>query len=257
MNLEGFCKEYQLGNVKEVEKITGGLLHKMWKVQTEQGLYAIKILNPEIMTREDAYNNFTKSEEISSLAQENGIQVSNAIRLKENYLNKFEELYYMVFPYIDGKPLSDEEITIEHCRKIAQVLAKIHALDTSKVKLEKKIEKYQRLYPWDQYIENKNFIKMPYKDLYLENYKKYNSILKRANERFNESNKIQTLCHRDMDQKNVLWDGETPIIIDWESAGLMNPYRELVEVALSWSGFLSNSFDEKKIQNHNRRIYKI
>ena len=45
------------------------------------------------------------------------------------------------------------------------------------------------------------------------------------------------VSHRDMDQKNVIWQDErTPRLIDWEAAGLVNPTMELVSVALDWSG---------------------
>ena len=102
------------------------------------------------------------------------------------------------------------------------------------------------MYDWESYITNPNFDDMSYKEEYLRNYKKYNSLLKRANERFNKSNIEASICHNDMDPKNVMWDGVNPIIIDWESAGLSNPYRELLEDALCWSGFLSDNFNEEK-----------
>ena len=43
------------------------------------------------------------------------------------------------------------------------------------------------------------------------------------------------LSHRDLDPKNVLWDGISPYVIDWESAGEINPAAELLETLLSWS----------------------
>jgi aminoglycoside phosphotransferase len=49
-----------------------------------------------------------------------------------------------------------------------------------------------------------------------------------------------------MDPKNVMWNNDNPIIIDWECAGVANPERELLEDALCWSGFLSNNFSEEK-----------
>lgn len=49
----------------------------------------------------------------------------------------------------------------------------------------------------------------------------------------------QVVSHRDLDQKNVLWrDDQTPYVIDWEAAGLINPTLELVGAALSWSGLV-------------------
>lgn len=246
MVIDEFCKFYDLGEVLSTEKILGGRMHKMFKVKTTKDAYAIKVLNEEVMKREEAYHNFVQSEKIANLAKKSGIPACCSLSIRGNFIHQFGDNYYMVFEYIDGKTLSDQEITVDHCKKIGKLLAKIHQLEYSNLDLEENFQEYSRLYPWEEYIKNENFRSMGYRELFLKNYKKYNSLLKRANERYNESNKTMAVCHRDLDPKNVLWKGENPVIIDWESAGLMNPYRELIEVALSWSGFLSNHFDEQK-----------
>ena len=68
-----------------------------------------------------------------------------------------------------------------------------------------------------------------------------------------------------MDPKNVMWSQNNPIIIDWECAGVANPERELLEVALCWSGFLSNNFSEEKFiaifkeysKYRNKSLFKL
>ena len=248
MNIEKFCNIYNLGKVININKISGGLMHKMFKVETDKGIYCIKVLNLEVMSRNDAYNNFVISESVSNLAKKNGIPVSSALNIKGNYLTKLDNTYYMVFDFVDGKVLKDEEITVSHCKKIGSILAHIHSLDYKEIGLEPNIIKYKKLYDWEYFINNPNFNKMSYsyKDIYLDNYKKYNSILKRANQRYNQSNINQTICHSDMDPKNVMWNNNNPIVIDWECAGIANPERELLEDALCWSGFLSNDFNKDK-----------
>ena len=248
MNIEKFCKEYNFGEVLSITKISGGLMHKMFKVDTTKDIYCFKVLNPEVMSRKEAYGNFVVSELVSNLAKKNGIPVSSALDINGNYLTKLDDMYYMIFDYVEGKTLKDDEITIEHCMKIGNILAHIHLLDFKEIGLESNIQEYKKLYDWESYINNPNFNKMSYKDLYLNNYKKYNSLLKRANERFNESNLNQAICHNDMDPKNVMWNNNNPIIIDWECAGIASPERELLEVALCWSGFLSNNFNEEKFK---------
>lgn len=57
MNIEKFCEKY-LGNVLSITRLYGGLMHKMFKVETDKGVYCVKVLNPEVMARNDAYNNF-------------------------------------------------------------------------------------------------------------------------------------------------------------------------------------------------------
>ena len=95
MKINEFCEKNNLGEVINITKLTGGLMHKMFKVETDKGIYAIKILNPEVMSREEAYNNFVVSETIANLAKNNGIQVSSALSIDDNYLNKFDDMYYL------------------------------------------------------------------------------------------------------------------------------------------------------------------
>lgn len=247
MNIEKFCTKYNLGKVLSITKLYGGLMHKMFKVETSNGIYCIKVLNKEVMSRSDAYDNFIVSENISNLANRSGIPVSSALSIDGNYLIKLDDNYYMVFDYVDGKILSDEEITINHCKKIGNILGKLHLLDYKEIGLESNIVEYKKIYDWKKYIDNSNFNNMEYKELYLTNYKKYNSLIKRIIECFNRSNINQTICHMDMDPKNVMWNNNNnPIIIDWECATIANPERELLETALCWSGFLSNNFNKEK-----------
>ena len=61
MNIEKFCEINNLGTVKNITKLTGGLMHKMFRVETNKGIYAIKVLNKEVIARKEAYNNFVIS----------------------------------------------------------------------------------------------------------------------------------------------------------------------------------------------------
>jgi thiamine kinase-like enzyme len=55
----------------------------------------------------------------------------------------------------------------------------------------------------------------------------------------------QVFSHRDLDMKNVIWDSENnPLIIDWESAGLINPLVDLIRLALDWSGEANGKADK-------------
>ena len=69
MNIEKFCEKYNFGNILNISKLSGGLMHKMFKVETDKGIYCVKVLNPEVMARDTAYNNFVVSESVSNLAK--------------------------------------------------------------------------------------------------------------------------------------------------------------------------------------------
>lgn len=53
----------------------------MWKVTTSSGVFAIKILNPEIMSRPEAYGNFVFSEKIANQAKDAGIPALPAVKI--------------------------------------------------------------------------------------------------------------------------------------------------------------------------------
>lgn len=57
LQFEKLCDILQLGKIVDRPEImTGGLLHRMYAIKTTQGKYAIKALNPSIISIEN--NNF-------------------------------------------------------------------------------------------------------------------------------------------------------------------------------------------------------
>lgn len=46
----------------------------------------------------------------------------------------------------------------------------------------------------------------------------------------------QVIGHGDLDRKNVMWTADgLPVLIDWESAGFVNPAYDLLETAWYWA----------------------
>ena len=45
MNIAGFCTHYNLGKVLSITKLTGGLMHQMYKVETSNNIYARRFIN--------------------------------------------------------------------------------------------------------------------------------------------------------------------------------------------------------------------
>lgn len=69
LQFKKLCDILQLGEIVGGPKvITGGLLHKMYAIETTQGKYAIKALNPSIMLRPVAMQNYINSEQIANIA---------------------------------------------------------------------------------------------------------------------------------------------------------------------------------------------
>ncbi len=228
-------------------QVTGGLLHRMYRVNTDKGSYAVKILNPEIMKRPAALQNTVNSEKIAAGFQ-SIISVVAALEIGGKQIHQWNGTYYMIFDWVEGASVYPPGITPENCSAIGAVLGKIHSkkLDVEGVTPE---EGGAIMFAWDKYGESLQGYESEDWAFHLQealsDIKVWNQAACDAQEVLT---KTMVISHRDLDPKNVMWNGNTPWIIDWEAAGYVNPYQELLEVLNYWAddgmgGLLKEQFD--------------
>lgn len=222
--------------LEEPVMITGGLLHKMFRVSTSDGLFAVKLLNPEIMKRPDALSNTVHSEKIAK-AFDGLIPAVVSLEIDGKQVHKLGDEYYMVYPWVDGSSVFSGEITTYHCETIGSILGKMHHQDL-KVEYVKPEKDSFEMFAWDAYLKRVNDLKNSDKK-WVSAYKKSIEDIKSWNQRACDSasylSKQTVISHRDLDPKNVMWNGDKPYIIDWEAAGYVNPYQEFLEVINYWT----------------------
>lgn len=231
---ERLVSELGLGTIiKPICRISGGLTHKSYSLTTNTGKYFIKLLNPNIMKRKEALSNFKRTEIIEEVLNSNGIDAIYSLKFNDRKMQIIDSQYFYIFKFYNGKTLNHNEINIKHCEKISNVLSKIHNID---LRQEKTIyeEKYIN---WDYYIslaKDKNSI------IYEMIYDKKDILYDFINNRnllINKLPNISSICHNDLDPKNVMWIDSNFKIIDLECLDYSNPYVELFSLALSWAGF--------------------
>lgn len=225
----------ELGTVaKEPEQVTGGLLHKMYRVCTKKGTYAVKVLNPEIMKRPTALRNTVHSERIAGAFQTR-IPVVAALEFHGKQIQEWNGAYYMVFDWQEGISVFPPAITSEHCRAIGDILGKMHSAN---LEIEGVIPEQEgtMLFPWDKY---KDLLQEQEQEAWVKRYLEALSDIRIWNRMAYDAqetlDKTLVLSHRDLDPKNVMWNDGQPWIIDWEAAGYVNPYQELLEVLNYWA----------------------
>ena len=246
-NIAKLVAESKIGtSIKEITKVSGGLSHRMYKVVTNKGIYAIKELNPGVMKRKDAYSNFIFSEKVSEIAIQNGITGIGALKVNNEAITKIDDNYYMIFEWLDGRTLKADEITEEHCKIIGEVLAKIHNINFTEIEDEKRKSINLEYYDWNKYIDLAEKNNKTYAGLLKQN----TELLYKLNEKSIEALKYAinnlVISHTDLDRKNVMWQGNKPFIIDWEASGYINPTIELIQVAWYWSGGDVENIDYNK-----------
>lgn len=236
-----------LGFVEEIPKrVSGGLLNRMYKVKTDKGIFAIKLLNPEVMKRKNAIHNHTFAEKIANISKEKGVKSLPAKVINNKTIQKVNEYYFLVFDWFDGRAISDEELSIDKVKKVAKELAKLHKVNFEDMKNECKAYYDINEVDWNFYMQRLNNENL--KELLEKNIKYLSELDKKSIKALQKISDNMVLSHRDLDLPNVLWNSnDEPVFIDWESSGLINSSMEVIDTAWNWSGS-QKYFDKEKFK---------
>ena len=238
--LNKICLQLDLGEILvEPTQLKGGFMHKMYSLFTTKGKYAIKLLNPYVMKRDTVFENYRIAEELEAKLEQTDIPILPALTFNGKKMQEIDGQYFYLFDFYDGKSLKGEEITIEHCQKIGEFLAKIH-------NIEKKAQPYnrsERNVDWDMFIEKLSESNTELYNLLIANRDTLYDSQQKGNLATKKMPSVLTICHNDMDSKNVMWNGADCRIIDLECLCYSSPFVELYEMALCWSGYENCNID--------------
>lgn len=132
-HLLSLCDVLKLGTlINEPERIHRGLLHVMWRINTEKASYAIKQLSLNIDLKNKAIvKNYNLTEEIAYRFSAQEIPAIYALSHNKNYVTIFEDTGFLIYPWVDAAPLHKDMVSEYHALKIAEILAKMHAINLS------------------------------------------------------------------------------------------------------------------------------
>lgn len=245
--------------IEEPKEVKGGLLHKMYRVATVEGVFAVKALNPEIMKRPSALRNTINSEKAAA-AFSSIIPAVASCSIQGRQIHEIDGRYYMIFKWVEGRSVFPPDIKKEHCKIIGDILGKMHRFPLSLAEIQDR-EDACPMYEWDKYLQTAKEREVREEDWVLTFERSIKDIIawnKAACDAQEELVENMVISHRDLDPKNVLWDGLTPFVIDWEAAGYVNPYQELLEVINYWAddgnGSLNNEYYDVIIKAYERHM---
>ncbi|QSX04751.1 phosphotransferase [Sedimentibacter sp. zth1] len=245
IQIEKLFNKYGLEKlIKEPKQVTGGLMHKMYQIITKHKKYAVKELNPSVMQRNGVKEHIVNSERIAK-ALDKIVPVITAMQFNDNPLLMLDGQYYMIFEWVDGMSIFPPHISSENCIKMGTLLGKMHTANIIIPGMHKEKNETE-IYEWDKYLLLGQEISAEWVHELSEMIDK----LKKWNKEFNEACNLLSgylvLSHRDLDPKNVMWKDNNPYIIDWESAGYVNPYQELLEMLNYWANKGNGELDKDK-----------
>lgn len=241
------CAALGLGELVDACVLTGGYTHRMVALTTAQGRYAVKLLNPEIMARSGVLDNFARAEAFERRLEAAGLPILPAKTIAGRKMQQVDGQYLYVFDYFDGRALPETAIAPAHCALMGDALARIHAID----RREGPSPDIPAPTDWAALADALLSDGEAHGDglLLRDAIPLLTAVETAANVAIRRLPRTQTICHGDMDSKNVLWqaspDGKASPdekglnfrIIDLECLDWGDPHQELLDLAISWGGW--------------------
>lgn len=235
-----------LGTVMQpIVPVSGGFLHRMYRVETAEKTYAVKHLNPDIMRRPDAVRNMQRADTLEQVLFDAGIPVVAAIAVGGSKLQELDGVYFYLFPWQNGAVTDPDHITTEQCRIAGNILGRIHAVAPRTVE---KPAPERSAVDWSGYASRAEAENSGIAAILRDN----EALLCDAQNALNEARAalpgIECITDEDMDPKNVMWDGDKPFLIDLECLEYGNPVSGALQLSLEWAGAATCDLDFEKLE---------
>ena len=248
-DLEGLItslmKECGLGNVvSPIGPVSGGFLHRMYKVVTECGTYAVKCLNPEIMSREGVLDNYNRAERIEGILEKENIPIVPAITIDGKKMQNIDGRYFYIFRWQEGQITDWYHISDKQCYIAGNILGKIHAINPQET-THKKPEMSH--IDWQKYLRTSNEQNSEIATVLADNLQLLIDVEKELNQARKSLPDLLCISNEDMDPKNIMWNDGKPYVIDLECLDYGNSVSHVLQLSLQWSGITTCNMDVEKI----------
>lgn len=244
------CSRWQLGApLKPPVRVSGGYMHKMYRLDTQTRSFAIKLLNPEVMSRPEAMGNYRRAEALERVLEHSGLEIVPALSLNGQKMQCMEGQYYYVFPWVEHTALRWEEIETTHCALIGDLLAQMHSLPIPvEETISEPVQPENLAFNWAALARNAQNACPELAPVLLEHMPVLEAAQHAYNRAVNALPAMCCICNADMDCKNVLWQNGQPLVIDLECLELGNPVNDLIQLSLSWAGGTLCRIDTERLR---------
>ena len=230
--------------IADVESVSGGLMHRMYKVMTDSGIYAVKHLNAEIMKRPGVHQNYARAEKIEGILENNDIPIVPAMVIGGHKMQKIDDQFFYVFRWQEGSIAHWDHISNEMCYKAGNILGRVHGIEPKNIAYQAPEISH---IDWRSYVLKAKAENSAIASILEDN----EELLIYAENELNKARAslpaVLCLSNEDMDPKNIMWDNGSPRMIDLECLDYGNPISHVMQLALQWSGIVNGKMDVNKM----------
>ena len=244
--IKHLMEKYGLGAVQcEIIPVSGGFMHKMYKVKTLSGTYAVKCLNPDIMNRPGVMENYARAEALEHILEENDVPVVSAFSFDGRKMLETDGRFFYVFKWLEGHITDFNDIKEEQCFIAGKILGRIHAIDIVQNGYDT---------PELSSIDFCSYIKLAREksSSILSDLEDNLPLLESAQISLNIARtslpRIRSIINDDMDPKNVMWSDGKAYVIDLECLDYGNPVASVLNLAMQWAGTVNEKYSSSNLE---------
>ncbi|MEH6581151.1 MAG: aminoglycoside phosphotransferase family protein [Halioglobus sp.] len=233
------CSHLDLGQpAAAIRPVHGGFHHRMWRLQTDKAVYAVKQLSSDTDVADPAViAHFNLTETVANTFRDYGIHAVSARSCRGEYLHLLDNTAYLVYPWVEASALPFSQLSESHALEVADILATMHRADIRVPGLGPKTADMHAEETITAVIGRAGAEHVRYTRELEQGLPAFLDIGRDYKAAILVLAQHLVVSHGDLDQKNVLWDSAgKSLLIDWESAHQINPVREVLQTALEWSG---------------------
>lgn len=129
-HLAEICSKLGISHpARETIRVYGGLLHLMWKLDSENQSYAIKQLSKDIQLSEEVIKNYELTENIAFRFSKLGIPAVSAIEVAGKHIIIIDGTAFLIYPWVEAQALDKDAISKPHALQVPAMLAKMHLIN--------------------------------------------------------------------------------------------------------------------------------
>lgn len=181
-------------------------------------------------------SNYEQCEGIARKFRRLGLNAVCAVEFEHHCVQHYGESYYLLYPFIEGQVLKARSVTSAHATKMGEIFSQLHAIKSEGGASWERHAGEE----WEELLSlNRPIIDDDLAGQIGQWNKQYQQVIPYLDEEL-------VVSHRDLHYGNVIWDqkGEAHLV-DWESAGVINPNVELIGYGLEWSGVLLGTINKE------------
>lgn len=233
---------YLAGIASEISNITelsGGRQHYTARVDLKGGdCWVIKSLVQKCYLGVYPRQHFENSEQLAQHVHRHLGTSLVALKTANGFTIDLDGQLYLIFPFVVGR--IEKELSAGQCQLMGQMLANIHQLPQLALEFHPIPFKRFQLDKWDDFLVN---------HMSSTEINELKNLAKKSHDARCNYQGRRVISHRDINLENILWSAsDQPLLIDWESAGLISPLIELLGMAFNLGGIAENNMDIEKVE---------